>query len=85
MSTEAYYILVGVSDSSELFYVSNTLPIVWNSNVSNAKRFDSFDKAKLAVVENFGVLYSTVQNTSMESIFIFCMINGDELRRVKVI
>jgi hypothetical protein len=26
-----------------------------------------------------------VQNTSMESIFIFCMINGDELRRVKVI
>jgi lysyl-tRNA synthetase class I len=70
MDNSTYYIIIGLSDSG-ISYISNTLPIIWSSDFHKAIKYDTFDKANLAVYENMDTLRKVIEQTSMKHIYIY--------------
>jgi hypothetical protein len=64
-----YYIAVGES-ASKSYYVTNTYPIIWDTNFNKSKKFTSFPVAKMELEDNFIVIASTVTYTGMKGIYI---------------
>lgn len=84
MEEKTFYIIIGESDTHS-YYVSNTSPIVWDTDISKAKRFKDFYTAKSHLDNDFIVLANTIVYTSMNGIFIDEYKNNKFVERIKVL
>lgn len=81
--TGNYYIASGKS-ASETYYISNTYPIIWSSEVSEAKKFITYGTAKMELEDNFITLANTISGTGMKGIFILEFDNnGNQVGRFR--
>ena len=66
-------------------YVSNTSPLVWTSDRSKSKIFNSYKLTKFELEDNFISLSTTIKYTAVVSIFILEIQNGIEIGRERFI
>lgn len=79
------FIIVAVGKHDTKYYISNTSPILWSSNIKDVKMFDSFQSAKNELDDHFIYLYSTIVHSDICSIWILEYYNNEEIGRKKYI
>ena len=76
------FIAIGKSYNN-ITYISNTNPILWDSNKEKAKVFCSFQTAKNELEDDFASLSATITYTDIYTIMICEYVNGIEVGREK--
>lgn len=71
--------------TSKPVYISNTSPVIWTSDRSKSKVFNSYKLTKFELEDNFISLSSTVKYTGVTSIFILEIRNNIEIGRERFI
>ena len=79
------FIIVAVGNNDTKFYISNTNPILWVSDIQYVKKFDSFCSAKNELDDHFIYLCSTIIHSNIHSIWILEYYNNEEIGRQKYI
>ena len=79
------FIVVAISDNDNKYYIANTSPILWSSDIKDVKMFDSYNHAKNELEDHFIYLCSTIVHTGIRSIWIFEYYNNEEIGRTKYI
>lgn len=84
------YILYGENYDNFRYYISNTNPIVWNTDVNYAKRYLSSKSAEyeiLADYNNYRDIKKQIENGSINKIYVaeYDTINGTEIRRLDIL
>lgn len=72
-------------NNKQIYFISNTSPILWTSNIEESKVFPSYNNAKNDLEDDFITLSATICNTNIASIIISKYINNIEIRRNKFI
>ena len=76
-----YFIIEATNNNGSKTYVSNTSPIIWNSDIGQAKKFLMYKYAKYELEDNFISLAATINNAKMQRLDIIEYSNRTEIRR----
>lgn len=76
-----YFIIEATNYNGTKTYVSNTSPIIWNSDIRQAKKFLLYKYAKYELEDNFISLAATINNAKMQKLEIIEYSNSTEIRR----
>lgn len=82
-----YYILFGIKDD-KIFYINNTNPILWTSDINYAKIYSDRYTAEYAVLRdwyNFRHISDNIENKNLDSFWISICNNTGEIARVKLL
>lgn len=78
--------LIGAIDRNDKkFYAMNTSPIIWTSNINEAKIFESYRFIKSELEDNFATLSIAINYSNIHSVWIFEYLNNEEIGREKFI
>ena len=67
-----FFILYATKDK-EIYYISNTNPIIWNSDIKEAKQYYSKYSAELDMLrnyDNYKCISSLIFNDKLDSLFV---------------
>ncbi len=88
MANDKIYILFAIKDN-QLYYISNTNPIIWSPDIRASKYFLSRYSAECVVLrdyENYRYFSKMIQSKSIDSIFIAEYLqNFEEIGRDKLL
>lgn len=76
-----YFIIEATNYNGTKTYISNTSPIIWNSDIRQAKKFLLYKCAKYELEDNFISLAVTINNAKMQKLEIIEYSNSTEIRR----
>lgn len=79
------FIVVAIDTNDSISYISNTSPIIWSSDISDVKIFESYRFAKNELEDNFISLSVTISYTNIHSIWILEYKDNVEIGREKFI
>lgn len=88
MSNDKFYILFAIKDN-QLYYISNTNPIIWSPDIRVSKCFTNRYSAECVVLrdyENYRYFTKMIQSKSIDCIYISeYLYNFEEIRRDKLL
>ena len=76
-------IIMAINSNGDLFFISNTGPILWTGEKSDAKIFRKISTAKSELEENKTSLSETIMYCNIVEITIIEYKNGTEIGREK--
>ena len=82
-----YYILFGMKDNN-VFYISNTNPILWTPDINFAKIYTDRYTAEFAVLRdwyNFRHISDNIDEKNLDAFYISIMNSGREIERIKLL
>lgn len=63
--------IIGVTGLyNNISWISNTDPIIWTSNINEAKKYEGLDRIKQDLDDNLRVLKTVLKETKSKEIFI---------------
>lgn len=77
------YIVVAFDCFNNIYFVSNTSPILWVGDQKLSKIFSTFQEAKHELEDNFISLSATILYANIKTIFIYEYKNGIEIGKEK--
>ena len=77
------YILYGIKDS-DYFYIINTDPLLFTSNISEAKRYISRINAMNEVINSF-TINSHIKKHLLDSFYIATIENNEIIRGIRIL
>lgn len=80
-----YFIIEATNYNGSKTYISNTSPIIWNSDINQAKKFLLYKYAKYELEDNFISLVATINNARIRKLDIIEYSNSTEIRRERFI
>ena len=80
------FIIVALSGNSDKkYYVMNTSPLIWTSNINEAKIFEAYKYTKNELEDDFLSLSATISNSDIISVWILEYQNNQEIGRIRFI
>lgn len=77
------YIIVAFGALDNIYFVSNTSPILWVGDINQSKLFQTFQDAKNELEDNFISLSATILYCNIKSIFIYEYKDGIQIGKEK--
>lgn len=89
--TNDFFILYGTKDK-ETYYISNTNPVIWNSDIKLSKKYYTKYSAELDILrnyDNYKSISSLIENFKLDALYV-AIIDGtsieyNEKGRVKLL
>ena len=65
-----FFIYAAENDNCEILFVETTDPITWTDNIKKAKKFTTFESAKMDIEKEYDVFLKTSKNTKYNTLWI---------------
>ena len=81
------YILYATKND-KIFYISNTYPLIWNGNLSEAKLYNTRYAAECDILKdynNYNLLYNQIQSKAIDSIYVAMIVNMKIIEKYKIL
>lgn len=74
-----FFILYGTKDN-EIYYISNTNPVIWSSDINNSKQYISKYSAELDILRdynNYNSISTLLNNNKLDALYV-AIIDGTD-------
>lgn len=82
-----YFVLYGTKDKDE-YYIGNTNPIIWASNLLDAKKYYNRYSAEYDILrdyDNYRFMTKQIDNNLLDDFYVALIHNNEEKWRVKIL
>lgn len=87
MMGSEFFILYGIKNN-EIFYITNTSPIIWTMNLFQAKRYYDRYTAEYSILreyDNYRIVSDMIDHNILDGFFISSIKNNVEVWRYKLL
>ena len=87
MSNNQFFILYGIKEN-DIYYISNTNPVIWTSEIEQSKLYFSELSAKISILrdyDNYRIISNYIDNKKLDEFYVARIENYQEKERTRLL